>query len=134
MPLFAWKDEYSVAVERLDEDHKKLFRLLNELYETTMQIKGAIDPLPVIDQLREYSQYHFLAEEQYMRDCAFAELAAHRESHRDFKRRIDDLYLQCRDNRSDATRDLIVLLGNWLLHHVLEEDRRYSTFKKDDDR
>lgn len=126
MPLFAWKDEYSVAVEQLDEHHKKLFRLLNELYESTMQIKGAIDPLPVVDQLREYSDYHFMAEEQYMRDCAVTEIADHINSHRDFKRQLDELHSQCREKQPEATRNLIVLLGNWLLHHVLEEDRRYS--------
>lgn len=133
MPLFAWKSEYSVGMEVLDEHHKKLFSLLNQLYESTMHSKK-VDNLPIIiNDLREYTEYHFLAEERYMRSNGFPDTDGHISKHRDFKRRIESLDAQCRADDLEVTRELIIVLGSWLLHHVLEEDRRYSTIKKDDD-
>ena len=33
MPLYAWKDEYSVGVTRFDNHHKKLFDIGNRLHD-----------------------------------------------------------------------------------------------------
>lgn len=132
MPLFVWKSDYSVDVELLDQHHQKLFSLLNALYETTMQSKETGHVLPIINELREYTEYHFLAEEQYMQDIGYVETAEHIVKHRDFTRKIENLNLQHRDDDLAVTRELIVVLGNWLLHHVLEEDRKYSKWRKGD--
>lgn len=126
MPLFAWKSEYSVQVELLDQHHKKLFSLLNQLYENTMHSKKVGSVSAIINELQEYAEYHFLAEEQYMQSKAFPGTAGHISMHRDFSRRIENLNFQCRADDLEVTRELIVVLGKWLLQHVLEEDRKYS--------
>lgn len=126
MPLFVWKNDYSVGVELLDEHHKNLFRIFNALYENTMHSKEVEHVLPIIDELQEYTEYHFLAEEQYMRELDFRGTDDHILKHRDFVGRIRSLYSQYRSDDLEVTIELIVVLGNWLLHHVLEEDRKYS--------
>lgn len=126
MPLFVWKNDYSVGVELLDEHHKNLFRIFNSLYENTMHSKEVEHVLPIIDELQEYTEYHFLAEEQYMRELDFRGTDDHILKHRDFVGRIRSLYSQYRSDDLEVTIELIVVLGNWLLHHVLEEDRKYS--------
>lgn len=126
MPLFVWKKDYSVGVELLDEHHKNLFRIFNSLYENTMHSKEVEYVLPIIDELQEYTEYHFSAEEKHMREQGFSETDDHILKHRDFVERIKSLYFQYRDDDLEVTIELIVVLGNWLLHHVLEEDRKYS--------
>ena len=130
MPLFVWKSDYSVDAELLDQHHQKLFSLLNALYENTMHSKETDHVLPIINELQEYTKYHFLAEEQYMQDKGFVGAAEHILKHRDFTLRIEGLSSQYRDDDLEVTRDLIVVLGNWLLHHVLEEDHKYSKWQK----
>jgi hemerythrin len=126
MPLFAWKDSYSVNVESLDEHHKKLFDIFNHLYESTLHPGNVDSALPIIDDLLEYSGTHFRAEEIYMQEQNYPEIAEHVSKHVDFTKRIKELHSQYRNNDLDVTMELIVVLGNWLLRHVLEEDRKYS--------
>lgn len=126
MPLFVWKNKYSVNIEQLDEHHKKLFGIFNRLYENTLHSGDIDSALPIIDDLLEYSGTHFRAEEIYMQEMQFPETAEHVAKHRDFTSRIMDLHSKYRNNDLDVTMELIVMLGNWLLHHVLEEDLKYS--------
>lgn len=130
MPLFVWKDNYSVEIEQLDDHHKNLFRIFNVLYENTMHTTEVESVLPIMSELQEYTKYHFLTEEQYMLDIGFPGAVDHIVKHRDFSRRINDLHSQHRNNDLEVTVELIVVLGNWLLHHVLEEDRKYSRWQK----
>lgn len=65
-----------------------------------------------------------------MQDIGFLGEADHIVKHNDFIQQINVLYSQyCYDDLA-VTKELIVLLGNWLLHHVLKEDRRYSKWQK----
>jgi hemerythrin len=126
VPLFSWKQEYSVGVDTLDEHHKALIRIINKLYDECLfssRIDCAADK---IADLLSYTQYHFQAEEQYMQEIQFFDVDQHREKHEAFTFKIREL--QQIDHVSDLalTKELIVFLGKWLLHHVFEEDRHYA--------
>lgn len=61
-----------------------------------------------------------------MLDKGFPGIDDHIAGHRNFTNRIEEMYKHYRDNDLEMTIELIVVLGNWLLHHVLQEDRKYS--------
>jgi hemerythrin-like metal-binding protein len=130
MPLFVWKDNYSVEIKQLDDHHKNLFRIFNVLYENTVHSTEVENVLPIICELQEYTKYHFLTEEQHMQDIDFPGTDEHIARHRDFAHQITGLNSRSRDEL-EMTKELIVVLGNWLLHHVLEEDHKYLKWQKD---
>ena len=127
MSLFTWKESYSVHVDELDAHHRKLFGIVNRLYEECLVpgFPGCIDL--VIDELAAYADTHFAAEERFMADTGFPGMAAHARMHRAFAGRIGQLRQNSSRNDLELTKELIVFLGNWLLHHVLEEDWRYAS-------
>jgi hemerythrin len=86
--------------------------------------------LPFIDELSRYTRYHLSAEEQYMREMGFQEIDAHIAEHREFTHRIETLRTQFHGSNLEVARELIILLGEWLLRHVLKEDRKYSGLSK----
>ena len=126
MALFTWYKTYSVNNEELDNHHKTLFDILNRLYDNCMvkDIAHCLDP--IVEELVSYSKYHFTAEEQYMRSIGYKDIDKHSAEHGIFTQKV--LRLQQVVNKDDfeLTKELIVFLGNWLLHHVLEEDKKYS--------
>jgi hemerythrin-like metal-binding protein len=126
MSLFAWKPGYSVHEARLDSDHQKLFAILNSVYENVMTSTELDCILPKIDELSEYTNYHFSTEEQYMRKLGFPELDDHIAMHREFTHKIETLRTSYHNNDLEASKDLIIVLGNWLLTHVLKEDGKYA--------
>lgn len=134
-PLLSWKPEYSVHDAELDSHHIKLFDILNQAYENVMNPDEVACVLPIIDELTEFTKYHFSEEERHMRAKGVQEIAAHIAKHREFRQKIETLKADYHGNNLEVTQELIILLGNWLLCHVLMEDRKYSlisTCIKDD--
>ena len=127
MSLFTWKDSYSVHVAELDSHHKTLFGIVNRLYETCMDTETPNCLDPIINELAAYVELHFSAEERYMAETGYRELPGHVLMHRAFARRIEQLRQNSSRNDLELTKELIVFLGGWLLHHVLEEDKRYAS-------
>lgn len=126
MSLFTWKPEYSVHDAELDIHHQKLFAILNSVYENVMNSREVDHIIPKIDELSAYTSYHFSAEEQHMLEAGFPGLDEHIAQHREFTNSIEALRASYHDNDLEVSRDLIVMLGEWLLNHVIKEDRKYS--------
>lgn len=126
MSLFSWKAEYTVNNTILDGHHQQLFAILNSVYENVMSSLELDNVLTKIDELSEYTNHHFNEEERYMREMKFPGIDDHIAKHREFTNTIMALRESYHDNDLEVARDLIVVLGDWLLHHVLKEDRKYS--------
>jgi hemerythrin-like metal-binding protein len=128
MPLFNWKEEYSVNVAELDQHHKILIDIVNRIYDNCLQI-GVVDCIgPKIVELVDYSEYHFKAEESYLQRIEYFEREEHIEQHTMFIFKINELQQAYEGNEIELTRSLIVFLGKWLLHHVMEEDKKYAQY------
>jgi hemerythrin-like metal-binding protein len=128
MPLLKWKPEYSVSEPELDSHHIMLFGILNTVYENVMNSLEIENVIPAIDRLSEYAKYHLVAEAQHMKEMGYLDIDAHIEEHRQFMHKLELLKNNYHGNNLEVTQELIILLGEWLLHHVLTEDRKYSTF------
>jgi len=126
MPLLSWKPGYSVNEVALDNHHQRLFSLLNTVYENVMNSPEVDCVLPLIDELSEYTTCHFTAEEKYMREKDFHEIDAHIAKHREFAHTIETLKSHYHGNNLEVAKELIIVLGNWLLRHVLKDDMMYS--------
>jgi hemerythrin len=126
MPLLIWKQGYSVNEAILDSHHQKLFSLLNTAYENVMNSLEVDSVLPIIEELSEYTRYHFAEEEQYLREKGFQEADDHIAQHGEFTRSIESLKAHYHGNNLEAAQELIVILGEWLLRHVIKEDRKYA--------
>ena len=126
MPLLKWSQEYSVNHDELDGHHRRMFDIFNRAYENMMNSLEVEYALPIIDELSTLARHHISAEEQYMRARGYQDIDRHMETHREFTREIETLRTNYSGNNLEATRELIVMLGHWLLHHVINEDYRYS--------
>jgi hemerythrin-like metal-binding protein len=127
MSLFEWKNEYSVNSAELDSHHQLLFQILNSVYENIMNSTEVDSVLPKLDELLAYTSYHFCTEEQYMMAKNFQEIHEHIALHREFTETITNLRTQYNDNDLEVTKELIIVLGEWLLRHVLKEDIKYAS-------
>jgi hemerythrin len=125
MPLLRWIPEYSVYVPELDSHHQKLFDILNSAYENVMNALEVECALPIIDELSMLTKCHISAEEQYMRERGYQDIDIHIETHRELTHKIEILRKNYQGNNLEATKELIIILGNWLLHHVINEDWKY---------
>ncbi len=131
MSYFEWDDGYSVCVERLDNDHKHLFALLNKAHDAcTAPMQSENYPL-LVNELIDYLTKHFAVEETYMRTIGYPDLEAHKLEHRRFHDQVSAYRQKTYENKEDYTRELIELtetIYNWLRHHILNVDQQYTNF------
>ena len=126
MPLLQWKPEYTVHERELDSHHRRLFEILNSAYENVINSSEAYSITSVVNELSECLTYHFATEEQLMGNKGYQAFDAHIAEHRLFIQNIEALKTNHHDSNLDAAKELIVVLGNWILRHILVEDRKYT--------
>jgi len=126
MSLFIWYKTYSVNNEELDNHHKTLLDIINGLYDNCFGKDKPNCLEPIVAELISYSNYHFSAEEQYMRDIGYKDIDKHIFEHRAFTQRTLRLQNVVNKNEFELTKELIVFLGNWICHHIIQEDKKFS--------
>lgn len=126
MPLFTWDKKYSVNNNELDEHHKTIFDIFNRLYDDCVgrHKPQSIDPL--IEETISYTKYHFSAEEQHMKNIGYKDINKHIAEHREFTKRILQLQQVADADEQQTKKELIALLGDWLLHHIIKENKIYT--------
>jgi len=128
MALFRWEDKFTVKVEEFDNHHKTLMSLVNRLHENMMTGKGKTVLEPILGELKEYTKYHFSAEEMMMARYAYSEFLAHREQHKALLNKLDDFQTRYKNGEAEMSIDLFKFLKEWLLNHIGREDNEYGEF------
>ncbi len=123
MELITWYDKYSVNNEDFDNDHKKLFDLIDVLYESCMIKDKAV---PLASDLLFYSTLHISKEEEYMRSIGYKEIHEHMYENGIFTRKVVELLQAINEQNSELTKELIKYLAYWLLNHVMVDDKKFS--------
>ena len=126
MPLLNWYDRYSINNIQLDNHHKKLFALFNRLYDICLVDNRDSMFETALDEIVSYSDYHFKAEEQYMREIGYKDIEKQIVEHKYFKERAIDLQLNSKLTDYKLCHEIIIFLGNWLMNHVIEEDKKIA--------
>jgi len=127
---FTWKEQYSVGIELIDEQHKKLISLF-QILGNAIENQNSDEKLEeLFVDLAKYANYHFETEEKYFELHNYPDSEDHIEGHRDFTQGILLLYQEFRNNRTDLPFQLFNFLQNWLEHHVLGSDQEYGKYLK----
>lgn len=131
MGLITWNDHYSVKVPEIDDQHKKLIALANQLYDAMRAGKGRDVLGPVLTELVDYTVYHFESEERLLRQHGYPEHDEHKEQHDSLAERARRFRDDFRQGQESRVMDVMLFLSNWLNVHILEVDKRYATFLSD---
>ncbi len=128
MGFIKWNDNYSVKVVEIDDQHKKLIGLVNQLYDAMRAGKGREALDPVLTELVNYTVYHFSTEERLFRQHGYPDYEQHKKIHDDLTRKAKDLKEAFARGNKMITIDVMLFLSNWWNIHILEEDKKYVDF------
>ena len=120
-----WEDKFSVKVRALDDDHKMILDLINQLHEVYAANKGLDDIENVFAVLMTYTEGHFTREEDLMARAHFPGMESHVAGHREIKKELDVLHKRFLAGEKAVMLDLLAFLNNWWHFHILEEDHAY---------
>lgn len=127
---FNWKEIYSVGVPEIDDQHRKLFQILNDLYISQEQGKDSDTLHNLLNELCDYAIYHFKSEEDLLKEKNYPDIDRHIEEHNYFRLQIAELQKMSRQRVLLLNTKLIIFLKDWVFTHVLGSDKEYSRFLK----
>jgi hemerythrin-like metal-binding protein len=127
MASMPWNESLSVGVKALDDDHKQLVSMINELVDGIVQNRRQETLTQVLDKLVSYTQVHFAREESFFARTRYAAAAEHTRAHRELVQKVTALQARLREGGSSMlSLDVMKFLKDWLTRHILEEDKKYQ--------
>ena len=121
-----WNERYNLGVDIIDREHKKLFSILNKLFDIGQQEeKSQWVCQEAIKYFKDHAVQHFIDEEIYMASINYPEIAIHKRIHTNF-REITlpalEKELELNEYSQDAVNHFLGVCAGWLIGHTLIED------------
>lgn len=127
MPLMLWTPLFSVGLREIDEQHKVLFNLANEFDDAVRAGREDEFLAPILDQLIEYTEFHFQTEERLMQRQGFSATAAHCLEHERLRRSVEEFRQRFSNGEVDLAQEVLTFFRDWLTHHIMNSDRRLGS-------
>ena len=128
--FFKWDDKYSVFDTELDKQHQQFFDLINKFYTSMALNQNNEAILLVISELKSYALKHFTHEERVLRIKNYPRLVNHQKSHKIFTEKVAELEVKLKAGKLISTLDISKFLKEWLMNHILSEDKQFVNYFK----
>ncbi len=125
--MILWKEEYCLGVESIDQQHLQLVEIANRIYQLLKNelIEDKYDAIvAIIDELKDYTIYHFKAEEEYMMSIGYKKLLSQKVAHNDFLDKMASIDMNKIDNgHNEYLMEILDFVCEWLIGHIVKEDK-----------
>jgi hemerythrin len=85
MPILEWNDALDIGVTDMNQEHKKLLALMNELYDKNASGATKASLSKTLNELAAYTTQHFADEEAYLEKIGYPELSKHKWIHHEVR-------------------------------------------------
>ena len=127
-----WEERFKTGYKRIDNQHKELVNIINDLYETG--VKGDLNNEKkkksfneIIKRTIDYATYHFSYEEKIMNAINYSISKDHISKHRAFSLKVVDEVNRYEQGDDLVIKDFINFLKDWLLNHIVLDDKKFVT-------
>lgn len=128
-----WSQDYSVEVPLFDQHHRKLFSLIDDLYQSMRRGVTGDDLKTVFDALVTYTTYHFAAEESAFERYNYPGCAEQRRQHQALVEGITRLRTDMEEGKPMVAVEVMEFLRDWLTKHIRGCDTHYAEFLRGKD-
>lgn len=130
MDLIVWSHTYSIDNETVDTQHKKLMQLINDLHNVQSAGGDATRVGAILNELVDYTVYHFKAEEELQAKNNYPDLPQHKVVHQKLIQDVQGFLELLKKQDETAKERLMIFLTNWLKDHILGDDKKFGKFLK----
>jgi hemerythrin len=128
MAYIEWNDSYSIGVKAMDDQHKKLVDIINQLHDAMKAGQASKEAPNILKELIEYTSFHFGAEENLIKKESYPDFQNHKKLHEDLVQQINKYQAEIATKSMTIGVKLSEFLKDWLLTHILDEDMKYGKF------
>ena len=135
--MYQFTEDCLIGVEQIDNEHRRLFELVNETADLLMKDKvSRSDVTDLFQELNDYAVLHFSHEEEYMQEINDPELPRQKEMHQAFVDKLKEIELGDIKSKDDkeTVKNILEFVARWLFSHILSSDTMIGVFKKMDEK
>lgn len=124
--LITWNSDLETGIKLVDDDHKVLVSLLNQVSDSIADHEERATLGSVLNSLAEYTHYHFSREERLLEAAGYSDLAGHRALHRKLAAEVEAICLHYAESPETVrAQDVRSFLRTWLVEHIQSSDMDY---------
>lgn len=129
--LMPWGDRLKIDIPLIDDQHKELVKMINELHRAMKMKMGAKEAGQILTRLADYTVYHFKNEENLFEKHQYPDRDAHKQYHDRLVGQVLEFKKEFEEGRAALSMDLMQFLTDWLREHILKTDKLYVPFLKE---
>ena len=131
MAFMQWNEQYSVGIKVVDEQHQRLFAMIQDFYDQMRQKQTQEGMADILKGLADYSLYHFNSEESLMTRHQYPNYPQHKNEHTKFIQKVEDFRLRFNSGQLVIPIEIAEFLKNWLSNHILKTDQQFAPFLRE---
>jgi len=130
--FITWSDRYNIGHSKIDEEHKELVKIVNNLHrDAVMTKKNEGTPLVFKDTIKgliSYINFHFSHEERLMNLFNYPKKYSHKAKHDKFISKVLEKYELYKEEPRLVISQLLTYLREWILEHIAIEDKEMMLY------
>ena len=128
MTLLTWNHECIVGVKAMDDQHGIIMDTMNELRQMIVQGRERRVICDQLDRLIEFTQMHFMSEEQLLEQQCFPGFQEHCVAHGRLMSQIQAAAEHAKHSEDVEIQALFHFLRVWYMEHIEGLDQQYGSW------
>ncbi len=132
MSLLSWGSLFETKITEIDNQHKRLVDLLNQVHDAVRNNKGEEIMNKALSDLVNYTKSHFATEERLMSQHGYPDYNNHKKEHEALGEKVQEFQQRYAKSSKDPllVQELSIFLKGWLTNHIVGSDKKYAPFLK----
>jgi hemerythrin len=127
-----WRIEYSIGIQEIDDQHKKIIQLVNDLLKICRDDNNDGDHESfnqLVGTILEYFKKHFETEENLMLEKNYPQYAEHKKRHdkllEDVKKMMDKMVHK---KQKESLINMVIFLREWFVENIYIIDKQMGEY------
>ena len=131
--IVSWGDSFATGIRLVDEQHKELIKLTNELYRACLI--GVEETGPVFKEALsctvEYVRFHFAAELEILEKVNYPDYNEHKKQHEFLIKHILAASKEFGSGKKFIPNQFVRTLKDWVFGHIAFYDKQFAAYIAD---
>jgi hemerythrin len=127
---FDWQPDMATGIEMIDNQHKQILRVgrdIEQIIQRNCINVTQTELLNIVCEIRDFTGYHFYAEEQLMDECHYSDVKHHKEEHRKMTAAVTSFDVSMlKKDPENALREVRDEIQELVFNHMLTEDKKMA--------
>lgn len=124
--MIIWKQEMNVQIESIDQQHRTMIVLINELQHAIDERMPDVMIGSILSKVIEYTRFHFEHEENCLIVGCYSKLHEHQCAHQSMKKALAELEKEYLNGVPGVASRVLETLKNWVIVHIMKVDLQYA--------